>query len=77
MNLNVRGVFYLTASLSPLLTKDKTNTDPGRVINISSVAGLDPRTEGQALAAEGDGLYSYHTSKAYVQLIFPVAIQRD
>lgn len=64
MNLNVKSIFYLTAALTPLLVKDSNNRAPGRVINISSVASLDPRAEGSTLADEGDGLYSYNVSKA-------------
>jgi len=66
MNLNVKSIFYLTAALSPLLAKDATNLAPGRVINISSVAGISPRTEGSKLADDGDGLWSYNVSKAAV-----------
>jgi len=64
--LNVKSIFYVTAGLTPLLTKGATNTDPGRVINISSVAGLDPQAEATGLAAKGNGLWSYNTSKAAV-----------
>lgn len=64
MNLNVKSIFYLTAALTPLLVKDSTNRAPGRVINISSVASIDPRAEDTALANQGDGLYSYNVSKA-------------
>ncbi|KAH8102156.1 rhamnolipids biosynthesis 3-oxoacyl-reductase [Cristinia sonorae] len=66
MNLNVKGLFYLTVALTPLLEKDSTNLDPASVINISSVASLVAVTEASALAAKGDGLWSYHTSKAAV-----------
>jgi len=66
MNLNVKSIFYLTAALSPLLAKDATNLTPGRVINISSVASVDPRADGGGLTDEGDGVYSYHVSKAAV-----------
>jgi len=47
-----------------LLAKDADNTDPGRVINIASTAGLDARVEDTALGASGTGLWSYNTSKA-------------
>ncbi|KAH8114189.1 rhamnolipids biosynthesis 3-oxoacyl-reductase [Phellopilus nigrolimitatus] len=64
--LNVKAVFYMTAGLADLLAKDATSLDPGRVINISSVAGVSAHTEGSSLAAEGSGLWSYNTSKAAV-----------
>ena len=70
MNLNVKSIFYLTAALTPPLTKDTTNLAPGRVINISSIASLSPRTEGNKLAGEGDGLYSYNVSKACVDTVY-------
>ncbi|KDQ59797.1 hypothetical protein JAAARDRAFT_68370 [Jaapia argillacea MUCL 33604] len=62
--LNVKAIFYMTAGLSDLLAKDSTSYDPGRVINISSVAGLSAKAEESYLAEEGTGLWSYNTSKA-------------
>ncbi|KJA19100.1 hypothetical protein HYPSUDRAFT_44559 [Hypholoma sublateritium FD-334 SS-4] len=64
-NVNVKSIFYMTAGLSDLLTKDSTNVDPGRVINISSTASVEPASEG-ALSAEGNGTWSYQPSKAAV-----------
>lgn len=61
---NVKAIFYLTSGLTPLLEKNATNTNPGRVINISSVAGLDPKAQDTGLADAGTGLWSYNTSKA-------------
>jgi len=63
MNLNVKSLFYLTAALTPLLVKDSTNIAPGRVINISSIAGVSPHVESE-LSDAGTGLYSYNVSKA-------------
>jgi len=63
--VNVKSIFYVTAGLTPLLVKDSTNLDPARVINISSVAGLSPHTE-SPLSGEGNGTWSYNTSKAAV-----------
>ena len=40
MNLNVKGVFFLTVRLLPLLRKSASDDDPARVINIGSVDGL-------------------------------------
>jgi len=56
MDLNVKGLFYLTRECVPMLERqtpcekfnnansntDSVNDDPGRVINIGSVAGLIP-----------------------------------
>lgn len=64
-NVNVKSVFYMTAGLTDLLTKDKTNQNPGRVINISSVASVEPNSEG-ALSDVGNGTWSYQPSKAAV-----------
>lgn len=62
LDLNLKGVFFLTQSLLPLLRAAGTPDDPARVINISSVDGLhapDPFV----LEAE---TYSYSASKAAV-----------
>ncbi|KAF8959741.1 hypothetical protein BDZ97DRAFT_1836782 [Flammula alnicola] len=64
-NVNVKSIFYMTAGLSDLLIKGSTNLDPGRVINISSTASVEPESEG-ALSAEGNGTWSYQPSKAAV-----------
>ncbi|KAF8480280.1 rhamnolipids biosynthesis 3-oxoacyl-reductase [Russula ochroleuca] len=64
--LNVKSIFYVTAGFTPLLAKDSNNHDPARVINISSIAGLSPIADRSKLAGNGNGLWSYHTSKAAV-----------
>jgi len=64
-NVNVKSIFYMTAGLTPLLCKDSHNGDPGRVINISSTASVDPHSEG-ALSRPGNGTWSYQGSKAAV-----------
>jgi len=66
MALNVKAIFYLTSNLTPLLEKDATKIDPGRVINMSSTASVHPLGEGSGLAAPGTGLWSYSASKAAV-----------
>ncbi|KAJ3488130.1 hypothetical protein NLI96_g3065 [Meripilus lineatus] len=66
MSLNVKSIFYLTAALTDLLAKDSNNRDPGRVINISSIASQVAVATESSLASEGHGLWSYHTSKAAV-----------
>ncbi|GAA5866308.1 hypothetical protein JCM5353_002920, partial [Sporobolomyces roseus] len=60
---NVKAIFYTTAGLADLLAKDATNIDPGRIVNISSVAGLDPGADNSVLAEQGTGLWSYNASK--------------
>ncbi|KAJ4474817.1 rhamnolipids biosynthesis 3-oxoacyl-reductase [Lentinula aciculospora] len=64
-NVNVKSIFYMTAGLTELLCKHSHNRDPGRVINISSTASVDPRAEG-ALSRPGNGTWSYQPSKAAV-----------
>lgn len=55
--LNVKGVFFLTREMLPLLDKGSTKSDPGRVINIGSIAGLKPQVF---------PTFSYDVSKAAV-----------
>ena len=57
MDTNVKGVFFLTQKMLPLLEKNADAEDPSRVINIGSVDGL------QAPAFE---TFSYAPSKAAV-----------
>ncbi|KAI9056420.1 NAD-P-binding protein [Trametes sanguinea] len=66
LSLNVKSIFYMTAALTPLLAKDATSFEPGRVINISSVAGITTTAQGSKLSGAGNGLWSYGTSKAAV-----------
>lgn len=74
-NVNVKSIFYMTAGLSDLLSKGADNRDPGRVINISSTASVDPRAEGP-LSKDGDGTWSYQPSKAAVnQLTSALALK--
>ena len=58
MDLNVKTPFYLVQKLLPQLTASATAEDPGRVINIGSIAGL---------SAESLSAYSYGASKAAIQ----------
>ncbi|KAI3609781.1 short chain dehydrogenase reductase family [Moniliophthora roreri] len=64
-NVNVKSIFYMTAGLTDLLCKDSNAYDPGRVINISSTASVEPGAEG-FLSAPGNGTWSYQPSKAAV-----------
>lgn len=57
MDTNVKGVFFLTQHLIPLLEKAARPNDPARIINIGSIDGLKvPRVEN----------YAYSPSKAAV-----------
>ncbi|KAH9468676.1 hypothetical protein Pst134EA_009212 [Puccinia striiformis f. sp. tritici] len=58
-NLNVKSIFYMTTELTPLLAKDATNLDPGRVIIISSANAFNNHSPG-----EDYGMWSYNSSKA-------------
>jgi NAD(P)-dependent dehydrogenase (short-subunit alcohol dehydrogenase family) len=57
MDTNVKGVFFLTQRLLPLLEKNATSEDPSRVINIGSVDGIQ---------VPGFDTFSYGASKAAV-----------
>jgi NAD(P)-dependent dehydrogenase (short-subunit alcohol dehydrogenase family) len=60
MDINVKGVFNLTAKLLPLLRKAASKDDPARVINIGSIDGLRvPIFEN----------FSYSASKAAVHML--------
>ena len=66
MALNLKSVFYVTTSLLPMLTKAANgNTDPSRVVNISSVLGSINTAE-SPLTRGGMGTWSYNASKAAV-----------
>jgi len=54
----------LTVAVTDVLALGATNLDPGRVINIASVAGLSSQAEGTGLSSSGMGLWSYNSSKA-------------
>jgi NAD(P)-dependent dehydrogenase (short-subunit alcohol dehydrogenase family) len=59
-NLNVKGLFFLTVRLLPLLKKAATPEDPARVINIGSIDGIRvPLLQN----------YSYSAAKAGVHML--------
>jgi 2-deoxy-D-gluconate 3-dehydrogenase len=60
MDTNVKGVFFLTQRLLPLLEAAGTRDDPARVINIGSVDGLKTSTFDN---------FSYGPSKAAVHAL--------
>ena len=60
MNVNVRGVFFLTQRLLPLLRRAAAPAHPARVINIGSVNGLTPPDM---------STFSYSASKAAVHML--------
>jgi len=44
LDLNVKGVFYLTRACLPMLEHSATPQDPSRIINVGSVVGIVPQT---------------------------------
>jgi len=60
MDTNVKGVFFLTQRLLPLLEAGATNVEPSRVINVGSIDGIK-NTSFEA--------YSYGPSKAAVHAL--------
>jgi NAD(P)-dependent dehydrogenase (short-subunit alcohol dehydrogenase family) len=57
MDTNVKGIFFLTRDLLPLIEKNATQADPARIINIGSIDGIKvPRVDN----------FSYSPSKAAV-----------
>ena len=57
MNINVKGPFFLTQALLPLLEASASAEDPARIINVGSIDGLN---------VNNMGTYSYGPSKAAV-----------
>ena len=43
LDLNVKGLFYLSRECIPLLERSKGSCDPGRIINVGSIAGMVPQ----------------------------------
>ena len=57
MDINVKGPFFLTQALLPLLEAAATPEDPARIINVGSIDGLNVNKM---------GTYSYGPSKAAI-----------
>ena len=57
MDINVKGPFFLTQALLPLLEASATPNDPARIINVGSIDGINVNKL---------GTYSYGPSKAAV-----------
>ena len=57
LDLNIKGVFYLTRACIPLLENSSSHEDPSRIINIGSVVGMIPQAA---------PTYAYDASKAAV-----------
>ncbi len=57
MDVNVKGPFFLTQALLPLLEASATPEDPARIINVGSIDGINVNKL---------GTYSYGPSKAAV-----------
>ncbi|MCL6692378.1 SDR family oxidoreductase [Pseudomonas sp. R3.Fl] len=55
MELNLRAPFLLTQALLPLLEAGASTDDPARIVNIGSIGGLMPQS---------NGAYAYGCSKA-------------
>ena len=58
LDLNVKGIFYLTNACLPMLQAAATVEDPARIVNIGSVVGLVPQEA---------PTHAYDVSKAAVQ----------
>jgi NAD(P)-dependent dehydrogenase (short-subunit alcohol dehydrogenase family) len=57
MDVNVKGPFFLTQALLPMLAEAATAEDPARIINVGSIDGLNVNRL---------GTYSYGPSKAAI-----------
>ncbi len=57
MDINVKGPFFLTQALLPLLEASASQADPARIINVGSIDGLNVNKL---------GTYSYGPSKAAI-----------
>jgi NAD(P)-dependent dehydrogenase (short-subunit alcohol dehydrogenase family) len=60
LDLNVKGMFYLTRACLPLLRRESESVDPARIINVGSVAGMVPQEA---------PTHAYDVSKAAVHML--------
>ncbi len=67
LDLNVKGPFYLTRTLVPLLERSAQPGDPARVINIGSIDGI---------RVPGMDTFAYSTSKAAIHHLTRVMAQK-
>jgi NAD(P)-dependent dehydrogenase (short-subunit alcohol dehydrogenase family) len=77
LDLNVKGIFYLTRKCVPMLqhnnNNNNNNNDPGRVINIGSVAGLVPQ-EAPTHAYDVSKAAVHHLSKKMARDLAPLGV---
>ena len=57
LDLNVKGLFYLSRECVPMLERGQGSDDPGRIINVGSIAGM---------ITQEAPTHAYDTSKAAV-----------
>lgn len=73
MDVNLKGPFFLTQALLPLLTEAATPEDPARVINVGSIRGyLIPQRPSFAYTASKGGLH--HVSKHLAAELAPQGV---
>jgi len=72
-DLNVKGLFYLTRECIPMLERDINTDDPGRVINIGSVAGMVPQ-EAPTQAYDASKAAVHHLTKSLSRELAPKRI---
>lgn len=57
VDVNLKSPFFLTQRLLPLLRKAASRENPARVVNIGSIAALNPMRDSYAYAASKAGLH--------------------
>ena len=75
-DLNVKGLFYLTRECIPMLERDAATDDPGRVINIGSVAGMIPQVRLVDNENESVSLFPIQLLYYAMRLLFPCYYRR-
>ena len=70
IDVNLRGAFFLTRALLPLLRASATEADPARIINIGSIGGLHvPNWEAHAYGASKAALH--HLTRSLAKALGP------